>query len=67
MSSVRVSMLPLTAYLHIYYVLFYGITNQSSILYVILHLIVSILGDLTFVVLTLMNKYILMPYESNAV
>lgn len=60
-SSLRVSFLPLSAYLHSYYVLLFGISDSHSLTYLILHYLGSVGCDLAFVVIFIMNKYEIMP------
>lgn len=69
MSSLRISMLPLTAYLHSLYTLVVGLAASNSILFLLAHLLVSVAGDITFVVLKLIDRELLMPFShtSNSV
>lgn len=66
MSSLRVSMLPLTAYLHSLYTLLIGLVASNSILYLLVHLLFSVAGDITFVILKFGGIQLLMPFENNA-
>lgn len=60
-STLRLSLVPLTALLHSYYLLLLGIPGSPSLMYLILHFLLSIAGDITFVVLWVMDKYEIMP------
>lgn len=63
MSSLRVSMAPLTAYLHSLFTLVLGLYHKNSIPYLIGHILFGVLGDLTFTVLKIMNRYEIMPIQ----
>lgn len=56
-------MIPITAYLHSLFILLFGLYSQGSVLYFVGHCGFSVIGDLVFVVLTLMRKYDIMPYN----
>lgn len=61
MRGLRLSMVPMTAYLHSFFTLAVGLYEENSILYLICHIGFSLLGDITFMVLTIIDKYEIMP------
>lgn len=63
MSSLRVSMLPLTAYLHSFYILFFGIPCFDSLTYLIGHFLFTVISDVCFLVVKFASKEDILPYE----
>jgi hypothetical protein len=49
-------MFTITLYLHSLYILLVGLNSKNSIVYLVIHFVVSILGDIAFVVLVFLNK-----------
>lgn len=63
MSSLRLWMIPLTVYLHSFFILTLGLYSQGAVLYLICHCGFSVVGDLAFIALTFMGKYDIMPFH----
>lgn len=63
MSSLRVSMLTLTAYLHTFYILLFGMPGSDSITYLLIHNGISIAADIIFLLVKFLSPADLMPYQ----
>lgn len=65
MSSLRVSMAPITAYLHSLIILILGF-NHISVNFLLIHYSFTVLADIVFIILKILNRYNFVPYEHSS-
>lgn len=63
MSSARISIIPITFYLHSIYTLTVGLYSKNSIWLLLAHGLFTILADIAYIVFIFMDKYQLMPFH----
>lgn len=59
-------MLTLTSLLHSYYLVLFGFPDVASFTYILVHLLLTIVADISFCVIHIMNKYEIMPIKHSA-